>query len=140
MLPIRAPSSCSVRARKGHARPEIPAARAWRHSSRRLPPAAFGGTLPQTGGVGTYGVALVAGILTALSPCVLPLVPVLMGSAVAAHRWGPWALAAGVALSFTIAGVFLASVGASLGLEGESFRRTGALLLILFGLILVSTR
>jgi cytochrome c-type biogenesis protein len=92
-----------------------------------------------TFGVGTYGIALLAGILTTFSPCVLPLVPVLMGSAVAAHRLGPWALAAGVALSFTVAGVFLASVGASLGLDGETFRRTAAVLLILFGLILVST-
>lgn len=93
-----------------------------------------------TFGIGTYGVALLAGILTTLSPCVLPLVPVLMGSAVTAHRLGPMALAAGVALSFSIAGVFLVSVGASLGLDGESFRRTAALLLILFGLILVSAR
>jgi cytochrome c biogenesis protein CcdA len=93
-----------------------------------------------TFGVGTYGIALLAGILTTLSPCVLPLVPVLMGSAVTAHRLGPLALAAGVALSFSIAGVFLVSVGASLGLDGETFRRTAALLLILFGLILVSSR
>jgi cytochrome c-type biogenesis protein len=92
-----------------------------------------------TFGVGTYGIAFLAGILTTFSPCVLPLVPVLMGSAVAAHRLGPWALAAGVALSFTVAGVFLASVGASLGLDGETFRRTAAALLILFGLILLST-
>ncbi len=93
-----------------------------------------------TFGVATYGIALLAGILTTLSPCVLPLVPVLMGSAVTAHRLGPLALAAGVALSFSIAGVFLVSVGASLGLEGESFRRAAAALLILFGLILVSAR
>ena len=93
-----------------------------------------------TFGVGTYGIALLAGILTTLSPCVLPLVPVLMGSAVTAHRLGPLALAAGVALSFSIAGVFLISIGASLGLDGESFRRTAAALLILFGLILVSAR
>src|SRR3984957_12637527 len=93
-----------------------------------------------TFGIGTYGIALLAGILTALSPCVLPLVPVLMGSAVTAHRFGPWALAAGVALSYTIAGVFLASVGASLGLDGETFRQTAAVLLVLFGLILLSAR
>ena len=92
-----------------------------------------------TFGVGTYGIALLAGLLTTFSPCVLPLVPVLMGSAVAAHRLGPWALAAGVALSFTVAGVFLASVGASLGLDGETFRQIAAVLLILFGLILLST-
>ena len=89
-------------------------------------------------GAGTYGVALVAGLLTTLSPCVLPLVPVLMGSAVTAHRLGPWALAAGVALSFTTAGVLLASIGTSLGLDGESFRTVAAVLLIVFGLILVS--
>src|ERR1700684_4081327 len=93
-----------------------------------------------TFGVGTYGIALVAGLLTTFSPCVLPLVPVLMGSAVAAHRLGPWALAAGVALSFTVAGVFLASVGASLGLDGETFRRTAAVLMTAFGLVLLSGR
>jgi cytochrome c-type biogenesis protein len=93
-----------------------------------------------TFGVATYGIALLAGILTALSPCVLPLLPVLMGSAVTAHRRGPWALAAGVALSYAMAGVFLASVGASLGLDGETFRQTAAVLLVLFGVILLSVR
>ena len=91
-------------------------------------------------GAGTYGIALIAGLLTTLSPCVLPLVPILMGSAVTAHRLGPWALACGVALSFTLAGVFLASVGASLGLDGETFRQVAALLLIVFGLTLLSAR
>jgi len=91
-------------------------------------------------GIGTYGIALVAGLLTTLSPCVLPLIPLLMGSAVSAHRLGPWALAVGVALSFTVAGVLLASVGASLGLDGETFRRMAALLMTAFGLILLSGR
>ncbi len=91
-------------------------------------------------GVGTYGIALIAGLLTILSPCVLPLVPILMGSAVTAHRLGPWALACGIALSFTLAGVLLASVGASLGLNGDTFRQVAASLLIVFGLILLSAR
>ena len=91
-------------------------------------------------GPGTYGIALIAGLLTTLSPCVLPLVPILVGSAVAAHRLGPWALACGVAISFTLAGVLLASVGASLGLDGDTFREVAASLLIVFGLILLSAR
>ncbi len=91
-------------------------------------------------GTATYAIAAVAGLLTTLSPCVLPLIPILMGSAVTAHRLGPWALAGGVAVSFTVAGVFLASVGASLGLDGETFRQVAALLLIVFGLILLSRR
>jgi cytochrome c-type biogenesis protein len=91
-------------------------------------------------GIGTYGIALVAGLLTTLSPCVLPLIPLLMGSALSAHRLGPCALAVGVALSFTVAGVLLASVGASLGLDGETFRQTAALLMIVFGVILLASR
>ena len=89
-------------------------------------------------GIATYGLALVAGLLTILSPCVLPLVPILMGSALTAHRLGPWILAFGVALSFTVIGVLLASVGASLGLTGDTFREVAAALLILFGMILFS--
>lgn len=91
-------------------------------------------------GVGTYGFALAAGLLTTLSPCVLPLIPLLVGSAVSAHRFGPWALAGGVALSFTVAGALLASVGASLGLNGDTFRWVAALLMAVFGLILLSGR
>ena len=87
--------------------------------------------------VGTYGLALVAGLLTTLSPCVLPLVPILMSSAVVAHRLGPWALALGVAFSYAVVGALLASVGASLALAGETFREVAAALLIIFGSILI---
>ena len=37
-------------------------------------------------GVGTYGLCFAPGALSTLSPCVLPLVPVLLASAVGAHR------------------------------------------------------
>jgi cytochrome c biogenesis protein CcdA len=67
-----------------------------------------------TFGTATYGLGLVAGALSTLSPCVLPLVPVLIASAVNAHRWGAVALGTGLALSFAIIGIFLATVGASL--------------------------
>jgi len=89
-------------------------------------------------GVGTYGISLAAGSLSTLSPCVLPLVPILIGSAVAAHRLGPWALAGGLTLSFTLVGVALASFGASLGLDPTTFRTAAAGLLIAFGILLLS--
>lgn len=88
---------------------------------------------------GTYGLGFVAGTLSTLSPCVLPLVPILVGSAVMAHRFGPFALAAGLASSFTIVGVFIASVGTAIGLDQEVFRSIAAVLLILFGTVLLST-
>ena len=56
-------------------------------------------------GPASYGLAFVAGNLSTLSPCVLPLVPILLGTAVGSHRYGPYALAGGLALSFTAVGV-----------------------------------
>lgn len=88
--------------------------------------------------LGTYSLSFIAGTLSVLSPCVLPLVPILVGSAVMAHRFGPFALAAGLALSFTIVGVFIASVGVAIGLDQEVFRNVAATLLILFGITLLS--
>ena len=44
-------------------------------------------------GPGTYGLGYLAGVLTLLSPCVLPLVPIVVATALAAHRLGPYALA-----------------------------------------------
>jgi cytochrome c biogenesis protein CcdA len=88
-------------------------------------------------GPGTYGLGLIAGALSTLSPCVLPLVPVLVAAAVNAHRWGALALGLGLALSFTIVGVFLATVGASLGLDPDAFRVAGAVILAIFGVIIL---
>jgi cytochrome c biogenesis protein CcdA len=76
-----------------------------------------------------------AGTLSTLSPCVLPLVPVLLAAAMSAHRWG--ALALGAALSFTLVGISLATLGASLGLNPDTFRTIGAVILAAFGLILL---
>ena len=88
----------------------------------------------------TYGLGLLAGVLSTMSPCVLPLVPVLLATAVSAHRWGALALGAGLALSFTLVGIFLATLGASLGLDPDTFRTIGAVILATFGLILLVPR
>lgn len=85
----------------------------------------------------TYGLGLLAGALSTLSPCVLPLAPVLIAAAVSAHRWGPLALGAGLALSFTVVGIFLATLGTSLGLDPDTFRTIGAIVMATFGLILL---
>lgn len=91
-------------------------------------------------GAATYGLGLTAGVLSTLSPCVLPLVPVLVAAAVTAHRWGALALGVGLTLSFTVVGIFLATLGASLGLDPDTFRLVGAVILALFGLVLLIPR
>jgi cytochrome c-type biogenesis protein len=84
--------------------------------------------------------ALFAGLFSILSPCVLPLVPIVLGTAVSEHRLGPLALATGLATSFAAIGLFVATIGYSVGLDGEFFRVTGAVLLVAAGFALMLPR
>ncbi|MFN3853181.1 MAG: cytochrome c biogenesis CcdA family protein [Phreatobacter sp.] len=85
----------------------------------------------------TLGVAFLAGVLSILSPCVLPLLPLVLGAAVSEHRLGPLALAGGLALSFTTIGLFVATAGFAIGLDGAVFRWVAAVLMVAIGLVLV---
>ena len=87
--------------------------------------------------MGPLTLAFAAGLLSILSPCVLPLVPIVLGAAVTAHTLGAVALAAGLAVSFTILGLMLALVGFSLGIDARMFRSAAAVIMIVLGLILV---
>ncbi|MEP7062907.1 MAG: cytochrome c biogenesis CcdA family protein [Betaproteobacteria bacterium] len=89
---------------------------------------------------GGMGLSFLAGTLSTLSPCVLPLLPILIGSAVANDRRGPLALALGLGLSFTLAGVALASLGLYLGFDQGWIQRAAAAMLVIFGVMLVSRR
>lgn len=87
--------------------------------------------------IATLGLAFLAGILTALSPCVLPLLPIVLGTAASEHRLGPMALAVGLALSFVAIGLFVATIGFAAGLDTDLFRTVSAALLIGIGLVLL---
>jgi cytochrome c biogenesis protein CcdA len=84
--------------------------------------------------------AYLAGVLTILSPCVLPLVPIVLTGAQSKGRWGPVALGLGLTLSFTAVGLFVALIGFSIGLDGEVFRVVGGVIMLGIGLVLVSPR
>ncbi len=86
---------------------------------------------------GSAGLAFLAGLLSTLSPCVLPLIPLVLGAALSEHRLGPAALAAGVALSFTAIGLFVATIGFAIGLDTGLFRSVGAILLVALGTMLL---
>lgn len=88
----------------------------------------------------TLGGALLAGVLTFLNPCVLPVLPLVFGAAANEDRHGPLALAAGLALAFTAVGLFVATIGVSLGLDPGLFRSVSAVLLVLFGVLLLAPR
>src|SRR4051812_33786389 len=81
--------------------------------------------------------AFLAGLLSILSPCVLPLVPIVLGAAASAHPRGALALAAGLALSFTGIGLFIALAGAGLGLDAGVFRFVAAIIMLAIGVVLL---
>lgn len=88
----------------------------------------------------TLGLAFVAGVLSTLSPCVLPILPLVFGAAVGAHRFGVLALSAGLVLAFVAVGLFVATAGFAMGLDGGVFRFVSAALLGAAGILLLSGR
>lgn len=81
--------------------------------------------------------AFIAGALTLLSPCVLPLAPIIATTALAQHRLGPIALAAGLGLSFAAFGLFVATIGFALGVDGDALRLSGAAIMLVLGATLL---
>lgn len=78
-----------------------------------------------------------AGLLTLINPCVLPILPIVLATALQASRHGPLAVAAGLSLSFVVVGMVVTVLGRSLGLTPETISDAGAVLMIGFGLILL---
>jgi cytochrome c-type biogenesis protein len=91
-------------------------------------------------GLGSFLFAFLAGVLSTLSPCVLPLIPIIIGAAANQHRFGPLALAGGLAVSFAVIGTGLASIGSSIGLAQDGFRLFAAIVMGIIGIVLISNR
>ena len=77
--------------------------------------------------------SVAAGALTTLSPCVFPLLPVIVGGAVQRHRAAPVAMGLGMAITFTVIGLLVGGLGGALSLAPDDVRRVGAWLLLVFG-------
>ncbi len=81
--------------------------------------------------------ALVAGAGTALSPCVLPVLPAVLSAGVTGGRQRPLGVVTGLALSFTFATVALVYVIDALGLPNDLARTIAIVVLAGFGLTLL---
>ncbi|HMP00673.1 MAG TPA: cytochrome c biogenesis CcdA family protein [Kiritimatiellia bacterium] len=86
-----------------------------------------------------YPLSLVAGLLTSLSPCVLPALPFVVGSAAQRRRGAPLALAAGLVVSFTVTGLLIASAGSVLGLSEDALRLLASGVMMVAGVFLLAT-
>ena len=81
-----------------------------------------------------------AGLLTLINPCVLPVLPIVLATALQASRLGPLVLAAGMSLSFVALGLGVTSFGYAVGLNERDIAKAGAVLMMGFGLILLVPR
>lgn len=81
-----------------------------------------------------------AGALTLINPCVLPILPIVLVSAIQQDRYGPVALAGGMGVTFVLIGFGLSAIGPALGLDEVVVSRTAAVLMIGFGVILLVPR
>jgi cytochrome c biogenesis protein CcdA len=84
--------------------------------------------------MGALLLAFLAGALTTINPCVLPLLPIVFASALASGRLGPAALIAGLLASFTLVGVAVAASGSFLGLDERMLRFLSAILFVFIGI------
>lgn len=83
------------------------------------------------------GLSLAAGGLTTLSPCVFPLLPLVLGGALQRNRLAPVAMGAGMIASFAVIGMVLGALGPALGIDGDTVRTAGAAMLVAFALVML---
>jgi cytochrome c-type biogenesis protein len=83
------------------------------------------------------GLSVAAGSLTTLSPCVFPLLPLVLGGAVQGNRFAPVAMGLGMMASFAAIGMLLGALGPALGIDADTVRTAGATMLIAFALVML---
>ena len=84
--------------------------------------------------------AYVAGLLTLINPCVLPLLPFTIAAALSATRFGPLWLCVGLTMSFVVIGVAVTAFGFALGIDIEAINRIAATVMVAFGVVLLLPR
>src|SRR5215470_6975194 len=81
--------------------------------------------------------AFVAGAGTAITPCVLPVLPALLSASAAGGRRRPLGIVIGLAVTFTIAIVALAQLAKGVGLAAGAARTLAVIVLIGFGVVML---
>jgi cytochrome c-type biogenesis protein len=83
------------------------------------------------------GLALLGGMLTTLSPCVLPILPIVVGRSLQSHRYAPVILVAGLVSGFAVAGSLLGVTASWLPSLANGIRLSAIVLLLGLGLLAI---
>src|SRR6266545_3800900 len=86
------------------------------------------------------GIAFVAGVVTAISPCVLPVLPILLAGSASGNSRRPLAIVAGLVASFSVFLLVGAWLLDALGLPQDSLRTAALVLLVAAGTTFVVPR
>lgn len=90
--------------------------------------------------MGLWVLSFVAGVLTVLAPCVLPILPILLGGSIWGDRWRPWRIIGAFAVAIFLFSLFLKVVVVQLHLRPETLVKISATLLIIFGISILLPR
>jgi cytochrome c-type biogenesis protein len=83
-------------------------------------------------------IAILAGIVTVAAPCILPLLPIILGTSIGQRsRTRPLFIVLGFVLVFSIAGVILSYLTRHTGLSANTVRTIAIIVLALFGTAMV---
>jgi cytochrome c-type biogenesis protein len=81
--------------------------------------------------------AILAGILTVGAPCILPLLPILLGSSIGGPKTRPLFIAGGFALTFAVLGLTLSYLTTTFAIDPNVLRYVAVVLLGIFGLLMI---
>lgn len=87
--------------------------------------------------LGHLFLALAAGGLSTLNPCVFPLLPLVVGGSLQSHRAGPVFMGLGMVASFALIGLLVGVAGPALGIDSDNIRTAGGGLLLLLGAVML---
>jgi cytochrome c-type biogenesis protein len=83
----------------------------------------------------SIGLALGGGFVTVLSPCILPILPIIIGRSLQSHRYGPIAMVAGLIGGFAVTGSLLGFAASWIPDLADGLRSIAILLLLGIGLL-----
>jgi cytochrome c-type biogenesis protein len=88
----------------------------------------------------SIGLAFLAGTVTVLSPCILPMLPIILGRSIKSHRYGPIALVIGLVVGFAAIGSLLGVVASSVAGFIDGLRNFTIFLLLGIGIVSIFPR
>ena len=83
------------------------------------------------------GLAFVAGLITAISPCVLPVLPIVLAGGASGGRRRPYAIIAGLVVCFLVSILFATWILDQLGLPEDLLRNISIALLFVIAATLI---